>query len=170
VSEKNYAVTAWGKNKGDFHDLTCPSGQTCQVRRPGVEGLIELGLLDKVDALTGLVDQKHIARVDGRKAVDVEALAKDKKSLMQVVDTVNQIVVHVVNQPEIHPVPKKGQERDPEKVYVDDIDLEDKMFIFQYTVGGSSDLEKFREQPKQNAGSVATGKTVARKTKRVVRR
>lgn len=167
----NYEATTWGKNKGKTrgHEITVPSGQTCLVKRPGVEGLIELGLLDKVDGLTGLVDQKHIKRVKGEKTVDVEALAKDTDSLMNVIKTVNEIVVHVVLEPKLLPVPEEGTERDAEAVYVDDVDLEDKMFIFQYSIGGSKDLEKFRQQSKQNVGGVDTGKTVARKTKRVVR-
>lgn len=168
-------VTTWGKNKGEFHELTVPSGQDCLVRRPGVEALIELGLLDKVDGLTGLVDQKHIKRVKGEKTVDVESLAKDKGSLLAVIKTVNEIVVHVVVEPELHPIPVAGEDgtvpaRDLDLVYVDDVDLNDKMFIFQYAIGGSSDLEPFREQSKQNVGSVDPVKTVARKTKRVVRR
>lgn len=36
-------------------------------------------------------------------------------------------------------------ERDPEIVYTDEMELEDKMFIFQLAVGGSSDLNRFRQ-------------------------
>lgn len=172
----NYEATTWGKNKGKTkgHPITVPSGQTCLVKRPGVEGLIELGLLDKVDSLTGLVDQKHIKRVKGEKTVDVDTLAKDKESLMMVLKTVNEIVVHVVLEPQVLPVPVAGEdgtipERDNDAVYVDDVDLEDKMFIFQYAIGGSKDLEKFRQQSKQDVGSVDVSKTVARTPKRVVR-
>lgn len=166
----NIKVTAWGKNKGgELHELTVPSGQDCLVRRPGVEPLIEIGLLDKVDGLTGLVDQKHIKRVKGEKSVDIDSLAKDKDSLLNVIKTVNDIIVHVVVEPEVLPVPEEGTKRDPESVYVDDIDLNDKMFIFNYAIGGTSDLEQFRQQSEQTAGSVATVKAIPRKTKRVVR-
>lgn len=38
------------------------------------------------------------------------------------------------------------EDRDEELLYADDVDIEDKQFIFQFVVGGSSDLEQFRRE------------------------
>jgi hypothetical protein len=136
-----YAATAWGKTDKGV-DLKCPSGQLCRVSRPGVENLIKLGLLDKLDGLTGLVDQKHIKRVKGGKApdLDVESLLRDPKSLTAALETMNKIVVHVVLEPQL------TLEEDEEKIHIDNVDMDDRAFIFQFATGGTSDLEQFRKQ------------------------
>ena len=36
--------------------------------------------------------------------------------------------------------------RDPNFVYTDDIDMNDKSFLFQFSVGGTGELETFREE------------------------
>ena len=50
-----YAPTTWGSELGGAEDLTVPSGQTCLVRRPGVQGLMEAGILHDLDTLTAEV-------------------------------------------------------------------------------------------------------------------
>lgn len=137
-----YAPTAWNKvDKGI--DLKCPSGQLCRVTRPGVENLIKLGLLDKLDGLTGLVDQKHIKRVKGGKApdLDVESLLRDPKSLTAALETMNKIVVHVVLEPHL-----TLDDADEEKIHINNVDMDDRAFIFQFATGGTNDLEQFRKQ------------------------
>jgi hypothetical protein len=39
-----------------------------------------------------------------------------------------------------------AEDRDEEVVYTDDVDMDDKTFIFNYVVGGTRDLESFREE------------------------
>jgi len=39
-----------------------------------------------------------------------------------------------------------GVERDPKKMYVDELDMNDKMFLFNWVMGGSKDIERFRTQ------------------------
>jgi hypothetical protein len=166
-----YVATAWGNRQENLTDLTCPSGQVCQVRRPGVEGLVELGVLDNVDSLTSIVHTDHIKRVQGGEAaVDVQALAKDPKALKNVLNTMNDIVVAVVVQPALSHIPGKGEERQENVIYTDMVALEDKTFIMQYAIGGSSDLEKFRKERAKNAGSVANVQQIRPAPKPVVRR
>lgn len=40
--------------------------------------------------------------------------------------------------------------RDPEYLYTDDIDMEDKLYIFQYVVGGTRDIERFRAEQRES--------------------
>jgi hypothetical protein len=174
MSDVKYAPTVWGQPQ--FVDLEVPSGQLCQARLPGVQQLIAAGVIDSADTLTSLVDQKHIKRVQGKtsgkapaKEIDTESLMKDPENLRKMFSLIDQVVCHMVVQPsvitclrtvekedgttedEVIPIP----ERVEGQVYSDMIDMLDKMFIFQYAVGGGTDLESFREQFGEAMGSVA---------------
>lgn len=156
-----YAPTAWTSEL--FTDLELPSGQLCQVRRPGVQGLVQLGLLDKVDSITSMVDQKHIKRVRGQKTIDQKSLMTDPKALMDAMTTIDKILTHVVVQPKLKLsfVEVDGQiiqieesEYEDGVIYTSMVGIEDKMFIFNYAVGGSKDLEKFRERIGESVSSL----------------
>lgn len=158
TADNKYAATAWSTEQ--FSDLTCPSGQLCQVRRPGAEGLMRLGLLDQTKGLTALVDQKHLKRVKGQSEINTTALArdlvKDPAEALKIMGTIDKIVKYVVVQPELQlpfktspdgqDVPLLDNERVQGTIYTDMIEMEDRLFIFHYAVGGSSDLERFRSE------------------------
>lgn len=172
-----YAPTTWGAPK--LVDLEVPSGQLCQVMPPGVEQLIRAGVLENVDTLTSLIDSKHIKRVQGKtpaakrgstddvilpdgSRLDKESLLKDKDNLVKVFGLVDRVVVAMVVQPQVLPVPDDPAHRvsldelgKHGQVYTDQIEMMDKMFIFQYAVGGGTDLEQFRQQFGSGLGSVA---------------
>lgn len=172
--ENRYAPTTWTAEQ--LVDLTVPSGQLCSVRRPGVEGLIRQGLLQKTDSLTSLVDNKHIKRVKGEKQVNVASLMTDMDALLKVMDTVDQIMEYVVVQPKLvravktipvldpdgeetdktEEVPLNEDERIEGVIYTDYVSVEDRMFIFQYAVGGSKDLEQFRKRFRESTGGLAS--------------
>lgn len=183
MTEPKYTPTAWGQEP--THDLPVPSGQLCQVRMPGVQAMIAAGVFESIDTLTGLINEKHIKRVQGRtpKAgpgsqngqpvqVDTDALMKDPKNLAKVFELVDKVTEHMVLQPKVkRPVKKipqgeigsgeftevllKFEEREDDVVYTDRIDMMDKMFIFQYAVGGDTDVESFRERFQEGMGGVA---------------
>lgn len=169
-----YAPTTWGAPK--LQDLEVPSGQMCQVKPPGVEQLINAGVLENVDTLTSLIDKKHIKRVQGKtptkkndaltlpdgSELDKESLLQDKDNLIKVFGLVDKVTIAMVVQPQVLPVPEDPKLRVPldelakhGQVYTDQIDMMDKMYIFQYAVGGGTDLEQFRQQFASSVGSVA---------------
>lgn len=171
-----YALTGWGTSLYD--DLTMPSGQVAQVRKPGVQRLIAAGLLENADTLATIVDQKHIKRVKGKLQVDPASLLKDSANMMSVLEMVDKIVAHMVIQPSVRrPVhvdvdgprnekdelptrPLRDEEREPGVVYTDQIEMIDRMFIFSYAVGGSTDVERFRGGLEKAMGSMEAGESV----------
>jgi hypothetical protein len=173
TGKDKYAATAWSTEQ--FVDLTVPSGQLCQVRRPGTEGLMRLGLLDRVKGLSGLVDDKHIKRVKGSKTVDVGKvvadLNEDPEKLVELMNTIDKIVKYVVIQPSLElsfkktpegkEVPLLDSERVKDAVYTDMIDMTDRMFIFQYAVGGSPDLERFRVEFGESLAGLSNGSGIS---------
>lgn len=50
--------------------------------------------------------------------------------------------------------------RDPEALYIDEVEMDDKMFIFGWAVGGTADLERFREESAAVLADVPVGEAV----------
>lgn len=171
-----YAPTAWGNSGSGLTDLECPSGQTCLVRRPGVEGLVREGVLHNLDTLTSLVQTEHIDRVSGKKVQqprDDEQIMKDLLDNPAKMDSafhmVDRVVCAVVVKPEVEMAPNDPTRRRPGMVYTDMIELEDKLFILNFAVGGSRDLERFREDTNRYVAAVDDGGQVPRASKRAAR-
>jgi hypothetical protein len=59
--------------------------------------------------------------------------------------------------------------RDEETLYADEVSVEDKNFIFQFSVGGTADVERFRQEQRDAVAGVSNGKAVQHKTKRASR-
>jgi hypothetical protein len=177
VKANKYAATSWGSE--NLMDLTVPSGQTCQVRRPGVTGLIKAGVLDSLDSLSSIVTTDHIDRVEKGKdphvtAEDMKALSRNKDGLLRAVELADKVTLYCVVQPPLSPIPLVRnpvtgepeldddmrpieiplEGREPGHIYVDQVDLTDKMFILQFVVGGVADLEQFREGFGETLGSM----------------
>lgn len=180
ATEDEYAPTAWGQQQavGYAEDIIVPSGQKARVRRPGLKGLVAAGVLDHMDSLTKIVGEKHIKRAKGGalQKIDVEAIAKDPKKIVEMVDVMDKIVEHVVLRPIVHKTPPcdvckndyswhdyapPGEvDHEPDlpleegKVYTHQIDDDDKMYIINFAVGGTRDLESFRKQREELVDSV----------------
>lgn len=160
----------------DGHRLQVPSGNTCLVKRPGVEGLIAAGLIDNLDQLTALVKTEHFDALDPRSKVGkkeaasiADKLLSDLPKVKDLFGLIDRIVLHVVIKPALTPVPepvlvdsgevdvngdpvilKHYPERDDSLLYVDDVDFSDKMAIFNFVVGGVNDLKPFRDGPTED--------------------
>ena len=167
VETDEFAPTTWGSEDGvgQFHALTVPSGQKCLVIRPGVAGLMEADILHNVDGLTALVE-KHISKARGKRPsdrkrkgqsdtdVDMDALMKDTKALKDIMEVVNKAMVAFIVKPPIKMDPDDLADREPGQIYVSMIDINDRMFIFNYMVGGSPDLTSFRDGLTEVVGSM----------------
>lgn len=161
-ADGKYAATTWGSDStlGGLRDLEVPSGQVCLVKRPGVEGLLTAGVLENMDVLTSLVGEK-VAKKAKKSAgaakqaeVSVEEIFKDPEKAEAVLHTVNRVLCEVVIKPPIFMAPNDVTRRKSGVIYTDMVDLNDKMFIFQYVVGGSADLESFRDELSEAMGSL----------------
>lgn len=151
-------------------DLELPSGETCLALRPGAQGLIKAGLLDSLDQLTSFVQVEHIDANDPRKSatqVSIDQLAKDPEKLAEGLTLIDKVICHVVKEPRVEMdlteeeqadrIAKGLPATDPDAIYASYVDQEDKMFIFQWAVGGSSDLTTFREESQKLMGSLSAG-------------
>lgn len=172
-------------------DIEVPSGALCQARRPGIPGLVKIGVLDSLDQLTTIVKQEHLdqAQSGGKINLSKEDLASfgaDSKRLAESLAVIDKVVCAIVVQPRVvRPVVlDKREAADPETsdktetyerpmtqdeqdlymedpshaghVWTEDIDFEDKIFLFQWAVGGVSDLAQFRAEFGEAMGGVAS--------------
>lgn len=181
AEHQKYGKKAWGNQ---LIDLEVPSGELVQVRRPGMQGLIKAGVLHSMDALTGIVQSETIPKAEGKPEVDAQALMKDPDKLALVLDQVDKILLYCVVQPKlVEPFrldedDKDGfarddagnridlplEEREPDIIYTDYVDIDDKMFIMNFALGGSRDLEAFREESKKALGGIPAGEAAEKPT------
>lgn len=143
VPSDPYAPKVWLSNTFDF--LT-PSGQLCQLKKVDVAQLAEKGILDKLTRLPGIA-AAQVAKAEGappEKAVDPEL--PDTETIKAVLEAVNVLVPLVVVQPHVWELPAEGEPRVPERIYVDSIEIGDRIAIMHRVLGGLQDLDKFRQQ------------------------
>lgn len=192
---KSYTLGSKAAKNSGLHELTLPSGETCQARRPGAQGLIEAGLLDNFDELTALVQTQHIEPnspkgIAAREKVTKEdedaaavALMADPEKLGTAFSLIDRLTVYVVTAPLLwvdyklkvkDPAAKDGErvetdeefskrEEDATKnklVAVRLVDLDDKMWLLGWAMGGQPDLKGFREGSESPVVHVAASETV----------
>lgn len=174
TKKKNPGKYTLGR-KSSLHDVELPSGATCQARRPGVQGLLAAGVLDNFDQLTALIQTEHIDKKAVRppsaggkvevNAIEVgKALLADKAKMDAGFQLIDKLVAFVVTQPVVwidYQLPDESDEafakreheaeRD-EALGISEVDLEDRLYLMNWAVGGTSDLAAFRERL---AGSMA---------------
>lgn len=167
------------KNKTGHHELDLPSGNTCLVRAIKPEAFLENGMIPS--PLMAIV-QQSINSKKGLPPSKVNEIANDPVKLASAMEMFDRVLVYAVIEPavELPPVCEdcgeletggKGihvdrkhekyhrfnePERDEEILYADEVDLEDKQFIFQFCVGGTADVASFRKELKSTVDAVQT--------------
>lgn len=139
-----YKATQWGAGPSEF-DVTCPSGQKALVRSLDIMRLMDMGLLDRLNGLSGIINTQVLPKAKGQRVpeVDVNELMKNADGLREVLALVDTVICEAVVLPEVYAnVP--DEERVEGRVYADSIGLEDKFFIFNEVTGGLDQLANFR--------------------------
>jgi hypothetical protein len=149
---KPTSVSAWKKNNEvPLHQL--PSGNYIRIRKIGMQGFMKLGMIP--NALMPFIEKgvnKGKGAAPAPNELDGEMMASmltDQNALREMAEFFDKMVVAVCAEPTVALIPmKNGEEleRDPDQLYVDEIDEEDKSFIFQLCTGGTTDVEQFRAE------------------------
>jgi len=180
------ATTAaqWKKKKTEVLEL--PSGQYAKIRRPGMEKFLSAGFLPNALS-GEITKQLNKAQGRPDKKMDVAEIMKafDGQDFNELVDTMDRITAYCFMEPEVlwhkrivmaqegedgEPSPVftadgkrelteviPDEDRDEEALYTDEIEQDDKNFVFQYAVGGSSDLKRFREETQSFVAPLESG-------------
>jgi len=144
------AASEWKQRSGSEGILVrVPSGLVARIKTPGIEAFISQGAIP--NALMPLI--RDAMKRGGQPSEDELAeMLNDQGKIQEIVNLANSVSVHCFIEPRVWPMPAKDEEgnelveRDPDKLYVDEIEFNDRMFVFSAAVGGTSDVEKFREQ------------------------
>jgi hypothetical protein len=137
------SASDWKKTRQPV-PLKVPSGNTCLVEPRSLDFWVRTG---KVPNRLMPLAQRAVAT--GRDLTEEELwdeVNKDPAFLQEMMDMVDIVVVFQVKQPVVHPTPADPTGRDPEKLYVDEVDLNDKMAVFAFVTGGVRDLESFLQE------------------------
>lgn len=169
---KPTSVKDW-KNKSQVQlsptPLDLPSGNTCLVQPIGITTFVQQGMIP--NALMPIV-KRAIEAAEKKQAdsIDVEKLAaemmNDMDKMSAIFELADAVTVACVVEPSISAVPEDPVLREEDLLYVDEVDIEDKMFILDFAVGGSRNLDKFRRQAASDVGHVQSGKRVGAVAKR----
>lgn len=170
------------KNRTGEHELELPSGNTCKVRAIKPEAFLENGLIP--DPLTSLINQA-INSKRGLPPAKLNEIASDPKKLAAAMEMFDRALVYCVIEPQVEMPPVctvegcgelytggggvhvdrkntkyhkyQEDERDPDVLYADVVDMEDKQFVFAWSVGSVSDVKKFRRELADSMAALQPG-------------
>lgn len=160
-------------------DVEVPSGSVIKMTRPGVQGLTKAGLIDSFDTLTTIVQGETIPKAQGLPAVDyakaARAASADPARIQQMLDMMDKIAMHVVVEPRLSETPVLSEEdkaagktlddiEEVDKAYIHYVSEEDKAFIMNVAMGGSTDLERFRAESSALVAGVHDGEATEEAT------
>lgn len=185
-----------GKRLSGNMELTLPSGNTCLVQRLQPEAFLTSGMIpDALSGIVNqAIRSKKGLPPDAQKQIMADP-KKLRQSLQMTDEIVCYVVVepklempprcafemsgsrecgeymdtddnrHSNDQhPDWHAF-MEG-DRDEDTLYADEVSLEDKQFIFQFAMGGTADVERFRQELRSNVAGLPNGKGRKSKTKR----
>jgi hypothetical protein len=80
-----------------------------------------------------------------------EDILSDKIDITEMFSMMDNAIMQMAVEPVVLPLPVADdggevQDRDKEALYIDEIGEEDKMFIWNWATGGTTDLEQFRNE------------------------
>lgn len=156
-SQRTTSASRW--NDTITHEVALPSGNVCLVKRPGLPELLAANIFtdDTIDLITRGIANAQL-RMEGKPVLEEESddeiingVINSPDKIAKMFEMFDKTLVYAVVEPRVayHKdddgklIPMK--DRDPDVVYTDRVLEEDKIFIFQYVSGGSSDLSRFRE-------------------------
>ena len=172
------AVSDW-KRESTATTVPLPSGKVCLANRIGLMSFLQQGTIP--DYLTPIVE-RVIREKKYLPPEEEKDLANDPVAALKTQEMLDRALVLTVVEPPVHMPPgcevcgkyldyndedvhnRNGEkyehdfvqeDRDDELLYTDEVDMMDKLFLFNWSVGGGTDLKSFRESYEQSLERVA---------------
>jgi hypothetical protein len=169
------------REANDSIELEVPSGNICLVRSLSIPEMLASGILS--DSLLPIVDS-HVLKGQGKPPRDFKKkkdafggtdptptisevdLLSDPEALARMFDGIDKALPKILIEPELRyhkgddgeKIP--ASERDEDVLYTDEVDFNDKLFIFNFMVGGTANLEQFRGVASPVLGDLQNGEAV----------
>lgn len=168
-------------------DLTLPSGNIALVKQMSPQAFMQSGLIP--DPLTAII-RKSIGAKQGLPPEALKEISDDPEMLMSAMELFDRVLEYVVVEPAVEMPPTCDRlinevrcatyynvdvhrnTQDPnyhqyhegaraeEVLYADQVDMDDKMFVFNWCLGGTRDLDQFREELKGNVESISDSQNI----------
>lgn len=154
------SASAW--KQSSRRPIELPSGNFAVLRNPGMPTFVKMGIIP--NSLQPII-QRAISASDQKPSETPEfgELFRDPQKMSELFEMYDKITVFCFVDPQVHPVPEL-EERNEDKLYVDEVLMEDKVFIWSWAVGGTADLESFRGQLGSGVESLRRGENLASPT------
>lgn len=147
AKKKTTSTSEW-KRTAQGMPLEVPSGNTALVRPVGMEVFMRQGIIP--NSLRPMITEALKGK-DLNEALKLDDITE--KQVEEMIELFDAVTVFCVKEPVVSAVPRNEDgtpvpldERDPDKLYVDEVDFDDKQFIFNFVVGGTRDVESFRKE------------------------
>lgn len=154
VAKKPTSPSEWKKQKSEPIEL--PSGNYMVLRAMSMSTLMRIGKLP--NSLMDIM-QQAVSSGTGMAGVDESELMRemmgDENKVKEYMAFMDDLVTMVALDPAVSLPPENYDDRDLDTLYTDDIDDEDKSFIFQVVVGGTTDLEQFRKESQASMAALS---------------
>ena len=161
---------------GDFKKrlggiIELPSGLHVRWRNPGgLRAFLANGTIP--NSLLPIIE-KSLKQKQGVDEAEMLDLIKDADKVAEMMEMYDSVVMQCIKEPKLWPVPTEEDVKknnlehpdamveDPEelryddRLYVDELPDDDKMYMFQLVSGGVKDLETFRQKQQINVGALA---------------
>jgi hypothetical protein len=159
------SVSSWKQKKSTV--LTVPSGETCLAHKRPLQGFLKAGVIP--NSLMPIILQWMKKAQGGKTTTDLsqEIDIENTQQVTDMLDLIDIVVIDVVDEPKVNPVPKEEDpdneeydpnfKRDDETLYVDDLQFDDKVFIYGWALGGIDDLATFLQEQQGDVGAVSDG-------------
>ena len=174
---KPTTAAQWKAKAQEGYELQVPSGNVALVRPVGMQAFLDKGLIPNS------LREIAMEAIKGKKAPKLKTDDLDEEQIANMMQLFDDVTVYCVLQPEVvsvplwqnldpdedyfsedeakvgQPVPYKRRE-EIDALWVDDVDIQDKMFIFQYACGGTRSVEQFREEYERSMERISGGEDV----------
>lgn len=165
------SAQSFKKKRGQVLEL--PSGNVVRAQKAGLQAFIMKGNVpNSLMTIVGEALEKG-QTMDINKMVGANDGQIDMDMVTDMYEMTNSLVIASLVEPKVHPVPTDAdlevwntknpdnqvstpdELRDDELLYVDEVDDEDKMFLFQWCSGGTDDVATFREEARASMDALA---------------
>lgn len=152
-AKKPTTAQAWRKNQNS-EPLQLPSGNYMRVRRMGMQAILKTG---KVPNSLMSMMRRAVDKGTGTDAVEKEMaqLVESEEGLMEMANFMDTLVTMVALEPKVALPPPADHDRAEDILYTDELEDDDKNFIFQYVTGGTDDVETFRNESRAGVASLS---------------
>lgn len=159
---KPSTAAQWKAKTSQGYELEVPSGNVALVRPVGMQAFLDKGLIPNS------LREIALESIKGKKTPELKIEDLNEEQIRNMMQLFDAVTVYCVLKPEVVatplddegvPIPSRDRE-EVDALYVDDVDLQDKMFIFQFACGGTRSVEQFRDEYERSVERVSGGQNL----------